>query len=100
MGYIVLGVKNGFIVNCSVIAVCTILGLAIITAITPFVSAPRVVILLLRLTPGVITAVFLGSRCANIAGSPLQAAGQAKVNIFGAVDRRCCFTILATATRK
>jgi hypothetical protein len=72
VGNIVLGVKNGFIVNSAITAAGAILGhCIIITAITPFIGTPVVVALFLGLSPGVITAVILGGGSADIACCPL-----------------------------
>ena len=95
VGYIVIGVKDGLVVNGAIIAVCAILGHCIITAVAPFVGAPIVVFFFLGLTPGVVTAILLGLCCAYIAGCPQQAAWQTKIDIFVTVVR----VILAISTR-
>ena len=59
VGYIILGVEDGFIVNSAIIAISAILGLCVVTAIAPFVGAPVIVTFFLGFAPGVIIAIAL-----------------------------------------
>ena len=73
MGDIVLRIKNGLVIDPSVTAVSTILGLTAITAFTPLVSRPRIVRLFLGFTLSIVSTILLRGLGSYVAGCPFDA---------------------------